>query len=131
MHGKFVHFGGMIYPVCEEENFLLQIRGLCIKSGAWRFEWMKVEGVFIRQLFTEERWSVGNIQHSLQPPIDKYAQYAVLQDDLIDEPIRASSKTKRYKRDVNLQSTRSKEILFRSVPITTCGGKKVVRDIAN
>ncbi|KAL1998960.1 hypothetical protein VTN02DRAFT_5274 [Thermoascus thermophilus] len=76
-------FGGQVYPICEAENLLLHIQGLCIKSSAWNFKMMKINEDWIHQLFSESHWTTA--QHPLQPPTDIYAQNALLSDELIDE----------------------------------------------
>ena len=118
-------FGGKIFPVCEVENALRDIRGLCIRSSSWNFDMMKANGAWIRQLFKEQYWMTE--QHPLQPPIDTYALCSVFVDELIIAPS-TPMKPKRHEKDVVLQSCnpkspKKKRIL--SVPMSTCGGKKV------
>lgn len=91
-------FGGAIYPVCAPYNCLLNIRGLCIKSHSRKHDVMKLDDGFIRQLFTEEYWNCQNSQRLLRPPISKYAQYAVLQDELMDEEITTPAKSRECER---------------------------------
>ncbi|KAB8233190.1 uncharacterized protein BDW43DRAFT_311264 [Aspergillus alliaceus] len=76
-------FRGRVYPICQVENSLLNIRGLCIKCSAWNFDMMKANENWFRQLFSELYWIIA--LHPLRPPIEKYARYAILEDELIDE----------------------------------------------
>ncbi|KAE8419816.1 hypothetical protein BDV36DRAFT_128091 [Aspergillus pseudocaelatus] len=116
-------FGGRVYPICQAENSLLNIRGLCIKSSAWNFDMMKVNENWIRQLFTESHWIIA--LHPLRPPIDKYAQYAILEDELIDERCDLLIKSKVRGNDVRVESGSPRKKPRPIIPVNICGGKKV------
>jgi hypothetical protein len=98
-------FGGKIFPVCEVENVLRDIRGLCIGSSSWNFDMMKANGAWIRQLFKEQHWVTE--QRPLQPPIDTYALCSIFEDELISVPS-TPTKPKRHEKDVVLQSCHPK-----------------------
>ncbi|GAB1194725.1 hypothetical protein APSETT444_003974 [Aspergillus pseudonomiae] len=119
-------FGGRVYPVCQVENFLLTIRGLCIENSTWNFDMMKVNENWTRQLFTESYWTMA--PHPLRPPIDKYARYAILEDELIHERRDLVTKSK-DESDVRVElgspRKRHRSIIF----VKICGGKKVQMDI--
>ncbi|OXV12212.1 hypothetical protein Egran_00027 [Elaphomyces granulatus] len=115
-------FGGKIFPVCEVENVLRDIRGLCIRSSSWNFDMMKANGAWIRQLFKEQHWVTE--QRPLQPPIDTYALCSIFEDELISVPS-TPMKPKRHEKDVVLQSCHPKRKRILCVPMSTCGGKKV------
>ncbi|KAE8146961.1 hypothetical protein BDV25DRAFT_43161 [Aspergillus avenaceus] len=119
-------FGGRIYPVCNVENSLLTIRGLCIKSSAWNFDMMKLNEDWMRQLFTEPFWTIVP-PPTLRPPIDKYAQFAIIVDDLYDE--QSGSPIKSKVRNNNVHCTGSPRKKLRPIiPVNTCGGKRVLMD---
>ncbi|KAE8352719.1 hypothetical protein BDV28DRAFT_134607 [Aspergillus coremiiformis] len=116
-------FGGRVYPICQAENSLLNIRGLCTKSSAWNFDMMKVNGNWICQLFTESYWIIT--LHPLRPPIDKYAQYTILEDELIDQRCSLLPKSQARRNDVRVESGSPKKKLRPIMPVKICGGKKV------
>ncbi|KNG85121.1 hypothetical protein ANOM_007091 [Aspergillus nomiae NRRL 13137] len=115
-------FGGRVYPVCQVENLLLTIRGLCIENSAWNFDMMKVNENWTRQLFTESYWTMA--PHPLRPPIDKYARYAILEDELIDERCDLLIKS-RYENDVRVELGSPRKKHRPITPVNICGGKKV------
>ena len=115
-------FGGRIYPVCQPENSLANIRGLSIKSTAWNFEAMKANETWIRQLFTESHWT--NTQLPLRPPIDKYARYALFEDELIDWRHDISSKRKE-RNDIRVATGSPRKRHRSSDSPKTCGGKRL------
>ncbi|KAJ5085026.1 hypothetical protein N7532_009797 [Penicillium argentinense] len=116
-------FGGRVYPVCQLENSLANMRGLCIKSTAWDFDMMKVSENWIRQLFTESHWTT--VQLPLRPPIDKYARYALLEDELIDWRRDLFTKQKVRSSDVRVESGSPHKKPRSTGPLKTCGGKRV------
>ncbi|EGC47131.1 conserved hypothetical protein [Histoplasma capsulatum var. duboisii H88] len=121
-------FGGRIHPVCEEENDLFKIRGICIHSSAWNFEMMKVNESWIRRLFSEEHWIVDT--HPLRPPIDVYVRHAFLEDELIEKHLESPLKRKTRASDVRveMQSPRKRRRPLKMREI--CGGKKVIRGLS-
>ena len=112
-----------MYPVCQPENSLANIRGLCIKSTAWHFDMMKVNKNWIRQLFTESYWTTAQLP--LRPPIDKYARYALFEDEPIDWRHDTFSKQKERNSDVRVETGSPRKRPRSTGPPKTCGGKRV------
>ena len=114
-------FGGRMYPVCQPENSLANIRGLSIKSTAWNFDVMKANKTWIRQLFTGSYWTTTHLP--LRPPIDKYARYALFEDGLIDSRYDISKQKERN--DVRVETGSPRRRPRSTGPPKTCGGKRV------
>lgn len=114
-------FQGKVNPVCEIESSLITIRGLCIRSGAWNYETMKISDAWIRRLFSESHWSVAN---PLQVPIDVYARHPLLEDELLSEGASSPVKTKGHGGEVQVW-TGSPKKTHRASQHRICGGKFV------
>ena len=110
-----------MYPVCQPENSLANIRGLSIKSTAWNFDVMKANETWIRQLFTGSYWTTTHLP--LRPPIDKYARYALFEDGLIDWRYDISKQKERN--DVRVETGSPRRRPRSTGPPKTCGGKRV------
>ncbi|KAJ5800115.1 uncharacterized protein N7518_002183 [Penicillium psychrosexuale] len=116
-------FGGRIYPVCQPDGSLYNIRGLCLKSASWNFDVMKMNEEWILKLFTEAHWKQ---EQPLKVPIDAFARYAFLEDDLLEDQVNASIKRKTMLDDVRAETGSPRKRRFRrSLGLTNiCGGKK-------
>lgn len=112
-------FGGRVYPVRETENYLREIRGLYIRSSAWNFEMMKANEKWMRRLFTELHWTTA--EQPLRPPVDKFAQYAIIRDELLcdhfGERYSRSQKSKEHEKDVYVKTGLPRKKYYQ--PITT------------
>ncbi|KAL4784395.1 hypothetical protein BJX76DRAFT_221182 [Aspergillus varians] len=122
-------FGGRIYPVCQPQNSIANMCGLCIRSSSWDFGMMKVNEDWIRCLFTESYWRENSQRqgHPLRPPIDIFAGYAILEDKLIESQAK-SSKRKARKTDVQVETgspRRKPRFQWPSNTGNKCGGKRV------
>lgn len=66
--------------------------------------------------------------HPLRPPIDKYARYAILEDELIHERRDLVIKSK-DESDVRVELGSPRKRHRSIIPVNICGGKKVQMDI--
>ncbi|PTU20182.1 hypothetical protein P175DRAFT_0517166 [Aspergillus ochraceoroseus IBT 24754] len=79
-----------------------------------------------RQLFTEPYWTIA--QQPLRPPVDKYARYAILENELIDEWRGLPMKSKVRERDVHVETGSLSKKHRSIIPVNICGGKKCSSD---
>lgn len=121
-------FRSRLLPICVSENNLMTIRGLCIQSSAWNHDMMKVNENWMRQLLTESHWATT--QRLLRPPIDKFARYAIIEDelfgDLFGERYNLLKKSKEHDKDVHVETGVSKKkYLCSSTTMKKHGCKRV------
>lgn len=118
-------FGGRVYPVCDPEDSLPDIHGISLVSSSGNFNHMKISPHWIHQLFSESHWTT--VEHPLRPPIDKYAQFSLIEDDLIDDPSEISTLRKFRNSELELSSAspRKKNRRTARKHWRICGGKVV------
>lgn len=118
-------FGRRIYPVCQPDGSLYNIQGLCLEIASCNFDVMKMNDDWILKLFTEEHWKQ---EQPLKAPIDVFARFAFLEDDLLEDQVSASIRRQtRMLDDVQVETdSLSKKRRARRFPVLTniCGGKK-------
>jgi hypothetical protein len=121
-------FGGRVYPVRETENYLREIRGLCIRSSAWNFEMMKANEQWMRQLFTELHWTTA--EQPLRPPVDRFAQYAIIRDELLcdhfGERYSRPQKSKEHEKDVYFETGLPRKKYYQPIATIKSRGCKML-----
>ena len=60
-------FGASVHPVCEKEEEISLLVGLCLRSFSWNYKYMVADPQWLLKLFREDHWE--NSDHPLRPPV--------------------------------------------------------------
>ena len=134
-------FGGVIRPVCYNEEYLSTILGLSARSSSWNDNVMAVKNDWVSRLFFESFWvsEPKTLRIPYQPVLSISTRCTLSDLDKEDEetlsppsPLQSPTKKRRGERRevrVGMPPKRSKKPIALSSRLyerRTCGGKKVV-----
>lgn len=87
---------------------------------------MKINTLWIRELFTEHYWS--STSNPFRPPVDKYARHAFIEDEYLAKTLESPAKGKCREKSFLISTGSPRKKVHLHVPANICGGKRVLRN---